>query len=173
MIVFERIQSSPVDLVENKIRDAFIRDFEQENLLLKTKLQQQTLILTWERWLNTPEDQKSRADICFSMSGLEFVIECKRLESADNQYIEEGVQRFINLKYAEKDEFAGMIGFIISGNPSQIVRNLKEKVRDCSPSESMDLLLEQKCIGHELSFQSSHKRLNDKDIHLYHLFFSF
>lgn len=47
------------------------------------------LILTWERWINYSSKAKSKADICFSMSGFEFVIECKRLSSASNTYLEE------------------------------------------------------------------------------------
>lgn len=162
-----------ISRLENKIRDALIKDLENENPLTQKLVDKQILILTWERWLNVTEEEKSRADICFSMSGFEFVVECKRLEFADHRYIEEGIKRFIELKYAEKDNFAGMLGFIISGNPYNIVESLKTKIKEYYPDSDMEFFLTQKVLGQALSFQSRHQRLNQKDIHLYHLFFDF
>ena len=66
-----------------------------------------------------------------------------------------------------------MLGFIIKGNPKIIVDNLKKKIQDFHPGKEIDNLVKQKVLGQELSFQSSHQRLNQKDIHLYHLFFDF
>ncbi|NJO02154.1 MAG: hypothetical protein HC880_11115 [Bacteroidia bacterium] len=46
---FERIQQQNIQVVEEKIRDLFIRDFETENLVVKNLLKERTIILTWER----------------------------------------------------------------------------------------------------------------------------
>lgn len=166
---FVRIQN--VLNLEEKIRDAFIYDLENNSPIISGHLKDKTVILTWEKWINLSDTEKSRADICFSISGFEFVLECKLLDCADKRYLEEGIKRFVELKYAEDDSFAGMLGFITKGNPKRIVTNLKKKVTNFHPSNAMEDFIDKKCLDHELSFQSKHKRINDTEIHLYHLFF--
>ena len=170
---YERIKRGELPELEGKITDSFIRDLENNNIITKDLIQDQILILTWERWFNVGQAEKSRADICFSVSGFEFVLECKKLEFADKKYLEEGIKRFIELKYAEKDHFAGMLGFIVQGNPKRIVENLKQKVKGFHPDPNIETLLAKKVLDHELSFQSRHLRVNEKPIHLYHVFFDF
>ena len=171
---FERIKKEEIQVLEEKIRDLFIQDFEQKNPFMKNLLEERTLLLTWERWYTGGVDEKnSRADISFSFPGSDFVLECKKLEFADKKYLEEGIKRFIELKYAEKDHFAGMLGFIVQGNPKRIVENLKQKVKDFHPDPNIETLLAKKVLDHELSFQSRHLRVNEKPIHLYHVFFDF
>ena len=58
-------------ILEEKIRDRFVFDLERENPLTKDWIQQQILFLNWERWINVSEEEKSRADISFSISGCE------------------------------------------------------------------------------------------------------
>ena len=58
------------------------------------------------------------------------------------------------------------------GNPEKIVKKLSHKVKSFHPSNEMELL-KQECADWKLSFQSKHIRVNDKAIHLYHLFFDF
>ncbi|TAF63740.1 MAG: hypothetical protein EAZ55_12800, partial [Cytophagales bacterium] len=89
----------------------------------------------------------------------------------DKKYLEEGLQRFIELKYAERDNFAGMLGFIIAGKPENIVKNLKKKVRSFHPAPDIEAWLSKKCLDQPLSFQSKHLRNNDTEIHIFHLFF--
>lgn len=156
---------------EEKIRDALLRDLENENPLTKEVIAKKYLFVTLEKWKQISEKEKSRADIVFSTMGLEFVIECKRLKSAETAYIEEGLRRFIELKYAEKDDFAGMLGFIVAGNPEKIVQNLKNKVKDFHPTTDIENWLAKQCADHHLSFQSKHLRNNEKTIHIFHLFF--
>jgi len=156
---------------EEKIRDALTRDLENENPLTKDLIARKYLFVSIEQLKQLSETEKSRADIVFSTMGLEFVIECKRLQSAETVYLEEGIKRFIDLKYAEKDDFAGMLGFIIGGNPEKIVANLKEKVKTYHPSKDMEKWLAKTCAEHDLSFQSKHLRSNNTEIHIFHLFF--
>ncbi|NJO02153.1 MAG: hypothetical protein HC880_11110 [Bacteroidia bacterium] len=101
------------------------------------------------------------------------ILECKKLEFTDKKYLEQGIKRFVELKYAEKDYFAGMLGFIIRGNAETIVRNLKKKVSEFHPAPGMAERIELRVLDHPLSFQSQHLRINEKPIHLYHLFFDF
>ncbi len=160
-------------ILEEKIRDEFVYDFEWENPLTKDLIQQQILILTWERWLNVSKEEKTRADISFSISGFEFIIECKRLKCADSRYVNGGIKRFVELKYAKNDSHAGMIGFVIGGRIKPIVNNLKPTVKAFHFSPGFENLLEKRCLSWEHSFQSKHTRINDTRIHLYHLFFNF
>ena len=160
-------------ILEEKIRDRFVYDLEWKNPLTKDLIQQQVLILTWERWLNVSEEEKSRADISFSISGFEFIIECKRLKYADSRYLDYGVKRFVELKYAKNDTHGGMIGFVIDGDIKKIVNNLKPKVKDFHLSPGFENLLKKSCVTWEHSFQSRHDRNDNSRIHLYHLFFDF
>jgi hypothetical protein len=160
-------------VLEEEIRDRFITDFEKVNPLTKELIGDEILILTWERWINVSDNEKSRADISLSISGFEFIIECKRLKFADSKYIENGVQRFVDLKYAEKDTDAGMIGFVIGGDIEKIVERLKRKVKAFHYTVDSEYLLEKSCVDWKHSFQSRHDRVNDTRIHLYHLFFDF
>lgn len=168
---YRRIGKTPN--IENKIRDLFIADFEQVNPKTKDLIKEKILILTWERWLNTPINEKSRADISLAISGFDFIIECKRLKAADSQYIDEGIKRFVTLKYAKDDACAGMIGFVIGGKIEKIVEDLEQKVKDFHYTAGFDSLLKRKCVNWEHSFQSRHDRDENSPIHLYHLFFDF
>lgn len=160
-------------VLEEKIRDQFVYDFEWENPLTKDLIQQQILILTWERWMTVSEEEKRRADISFSISGLEFIIECKRLKSGDSGYLNGGVKRFVELKYAKNDTHAGMVGFVIGGETDKIVDRLRKKVEGFYFSPGYEYLLNEPCSAWRESFQSRHDRLDDTSIHLYHLFFEF
>lgn len=159
--------------LEEEIRDRFVFDLQWVNPLTKDLIQQQILILTWERWLYDSKKEKRRADISFSISGFEFIMECKRLKFADSKYLNDGIERFVRLKYAKRDTCAGMIGFVIGGDIKKIVAHLKTKVKDFYFSPGFEYLLEKSCLDWEHSFQSKHDRDNNTRIHLYHLFFDF
>src|SRR3990170_1634489 len=102
--------------IENEIRDRFIKDLYTTDSEIKKWLQNKIIYLDWENWVFTSEYELARTDITFKLTGLEFIIECKRLKSTDKAYIDEGLERFINLKYSKNDEHAGMIGFVVSGD---------------------------------------------------------
>lgn len=152
---------------ENEIRDRFMKDLYKTDSVLKKWLQLKWIDLIWENWVFTPDFELARTDIAFKLTGLHFVIECKRLKSPDKAYIEEGLERFINLKYAERDDFAGMIGFVISGDQAAISSALQSKIQALahtlavSPSSPTPF------------FNSSHQRSDTSSIGLYHMFFDF
>lgn len=166
---FQRIDTT--QKLEEKIRDSFIRDLETQNPMTKDFIEDKFLALDWEKWINVSDTEKSRADICLFMSGFEFVIECKRLKAAETAYLEEGILRFVEEKYAQKDNYAGMIGFIIGGKPKEIIKKLKAKVKDFYPSKDIEDYLAKTCAGYDLSFQSKHSRITKQDIQLFHVFF--
>lgn len=172
---YQRINKSAA--LENEIRDRFILDLEKENEFTKDLIQNEILQLDFERPHFVSPSEKRRTDIVFFISGFgSFTIECKRLfkESSKNEeYIDEGLKRFIELKYSSKESYAGMIGFIISGDILTITSDLNEKVKDCFFVLRQSNFLSKRCVNWKYSFQSKHNRINNTKIHIYHLFFEF
>jgi len=171
---------------ENTIRDKFQYDFEHSNPLITKYISNQTITFNSESQI-IEKQEKYRTDIKLFCAWYRehFVIECKLLRSASQVYIKgrynkveekyevNGIERFITLTYSKNDDYAGMLGFIIKGNSGRIVNSLKHKVKDFRPSDEIDQFIDQKCVEWELSFQSTHIRINKTKIHLYHLFFDF
>ncbi|NJL14529.1 MAG: hypothetical protein HC913_17005 [Microscillaceae bacterium] len=156
---------------EEKIRDSIVRDLETKNSYTKPFLDVKFFFLSFEDLENISDDERSRSDIAFKTTGFKFVLECKILKFASKKYLEEGLRRFIELKYAKSDDFAGMLGFIVAGEPERIIKNLKKKVKTFYPAHDIALYLEKTCAEHALSFQSRHLRINEAPIHIFHLFF--
>ncbi|PTQ99195.1 hypothetical protein C8P68_10210 [Mucilaginibacter yixingensis] len=156
---------------ENDIRDRFIKDIYTTPSKLRDWLQQSLMYLDWENWKFTAGMTLARADISFKLTGCEFIIECKRLKSADKAYIDEGLERFRTLHYAQGHEFAGMIGFVINNNTSPIMTGLQTKVNGhyatTTPFSSSTF------SNWTNSFLSSHVRTDASSINVYHLFFEF
>jgi hypothetical protein len=88
--------------IENEIRDRFIYDFYHNSTLLKGLINKNILFVNWERWVFKNEVDLGRTDLSFAISGIEFIVECKRLKNASSQYIDEGLYRFINKDYSRK-----------------------------------------------------------------------
>ena len=180
----KKYPNSVKGLRENDIRNKFTHHFKHHNSLLKEYINNCTIMLTKENEACT-RDETQRTDIELFVSWYgKFVVECKRLNSAETRYIHartdkegaynvDGMEKFIELIYSEGDEYAGMIGFIIKGNAAKIANKLKLKIEDFHPSCVITSLLEQKCADWELSFQSKHIRTNNEAIHFYHIFFDF
>jgi len=162
--------------IENIIRDRFIWDLERNNTITKNLIDNNILLLDFERQHFVSQIEKRRTDIVFFISGFEkFILECKCLHqqpSKNKSYIDEGVTRFLELKYAEKNQYAGMIGFVVSGNISEIFDATQDCVSGFYPS---NYTLSQGEIGLDWNycFLSSHKRINNEDILIYHLLFPF
>ena len=152
---------------ENDIRDRFMEDLYFKPSELRKWLQIKAIQLSWENWVFTPSGDKARTDISFRFSGMEYIMECKRLKFADKEYIEEGVERFVNLKYAKGDDQAAMVGFVINGDKVKIAKRLRYKI----------IPLDHTLTASEVSaiprFDSRHKRVDNTQILLDHLFFDF
>lgn len=185
---FERLRSIKGinSFKENDIRDRFQYDFENSNPVIIKYIANRTITFNSESQI-IEEHEKYRTDIKLFCAWYRehFVIECKLLRFASQVYIKgrydknkckyevNGIERFVTLTYSKHDQYAGMLGFIIKGIPERIIENLKTKVSPFYPSHEMQSLLNQKCGGWALSFQSKHLRQDDRPIHLYHLFFDF
>lgn len=152
---------------ENQIRDRFMKDLYQTDSQIKKWLHLNEINLSWENWVFTPDFELGRTDISFQTFGMKFILECKRLKRADKAYVDEGLERFINLKYAKGDEFAGMIGFVIGGDKHLISEGLQKKVDGLIHTQSI------KKASPEPFFNSFHHRTDKSPIELYHLFFDF
>lgn len=157
--------------IENDIRNRFVKDFRFYNPILKPWIQSKILHVNWERWVFKNDDDLGRADLSFELPGIDFIVECKRLRFADKKYIDDGLNRFIELEYGEEDEYAGMLGFVISSNEYLIAKNLKDKVLNVNTVDS-DFAKENFSKKYP-TFNSTHFREDASIISIYHLFFRF
>ena len=96
---YSRINKQPE--TENKIRDRFIKDLYRQESTTRKLMDKDILRIDWERQVFKNEEwQLGRTDIEFYLPGIKFILECKRLDSPNVQYINEGVSRFVNCDYA-------------------------------------------------------------------------
>lgn len=151
--------------IENEIRDRFVKDLYTTDSEIKRWLQLKIIYLDWENWVFTNEFELARTDITFKLTGLEFILECKRLKSPDKAYIDEGLERFITLKYSKGNEYAGMIGFVVSGDSKIISEGLKRKI------EVLEHTISTTDVSLIPGFNSQHERIDNTQICIYHLFF--
>lgn len=167
---------------ENDIRNKIVEDFKLNNPFLSGYLNNKLLFLAAENQANTATFQQ-RTDLELHSGNHQhnFVIECKKLISAEQRYVQgrtikggyqhDGLEKFIDLTYAKLDSEGAMLSFIVGGVPTAIVSTLNRKVQGFNPSPACAALSLQQCIGWSLSFKSSHICTNGKTFHLYHLFY--
>jgi len=157
--------------IENDIRDRFIHDFYNESPLLKKWIQANIIFVNWERWVFKNEIDLGRADLSFAISGMEFIVECKRLKNDSQKYIDEGLKRFLNNEYSANESMSAMIGFIIEGNITGIRIGIMKKCQTVNYTQNK--FTQQEYHDWEHSFKTNHQRNDNTDISLYHLFFEF
>jgi len=156
-------------LNENRIRDQFVVDLEKRNDLIRHAIDNHIIIVVPESW---DAVKRRRADIRFALPFIrrDLIFECKKLHSAESRYLDDGLVRFIKLAYSEKEDDAGMIGFIIKPiDLFGVISAIKEKV--CKFYFSR--LIDKQILGWPYSFQSVHVRIDSREILIYHLFFEF
>ncbi|MCD4730333.1 MAG: hypothetical protein K8R74_07025 [Bacteroidales bacterium] len=160
--------------LENEIRDRIVWDLQKNNPLISQLFQNEIVDIIPERYNLLSPTEKSRADICFHWSDFgKFEIECKRLfqqPSKNEAYLNDGLVRFIDLKYAEKNEFAGMLGFVVSVNIEEIQEKLHNDTNNFHPN---DLNSNRDNLNWKYSFVSNHKKKDNRKLQIYHLFFQF
>lgn len=116
-------------------------------------------------------------DFCFRAWNKDegyFGAECKRLRADQlkllNEYIENGVKRFVSGKYSSKSTVAAMIGYVQEGEISEIVDKLKILIKDTNLEENLVRLI----LERSPQYKSVHIRSLDlQAITLHHLFFDF
>lgn len=126
-----------------------------------------------------------------------FVLECKPIDTTKtrtNAYIHQtvenkdddgGLYRFLINKYATDKVFGGMLGYIISNKPDEVISTLKTKilsfqiVKDYLTFGNLQNpeLLKESITNFKYSFQSNHTRAYENEIispvHIFHLFMDF
>lgn len=157
------------ELNENNIRDKFQKVICFESGKLSELLNKQLVFLAVENQIINKKSERKRTDIEFSIPGLKFVIECKKLkETSKKQYIEDGISRFINHKYIGPNEkYAGMCSFVVRGDINNIIKGTKQRVEDY---HWLKTNLETVC-NFENSFSTNHKKIDNQIIVIYHFFF--
>lgn len=156
-------------LNENRIRDEFVIDMEKKSEIIKHAIDNYIIIIIPESW--DPINRK-RTDItfCLPFNRRELIFECKKLYSAEQRYLDDGLIRFIRLEYSKKEKDAGMIGFIIKPKHlSKTIAKIKEKI--CK--FYFLRLIDGPIFGFPYSFQSIHVRVDSREILICHLFFKF
>ncbi|HZK93577.1 MAG TPA: hypothetical protein VFC67_05170 [Prolixibacteraceae bacterium] len=157
--------------IENEIRDRFVHDFHYKSPFLMKLIQANIIYVNWERWVFKNEDDLGRADLSFGISGLEFIVECKRLKNASQKYIDEGLSRFINQDYSANETYAGMLGFVISGEIEKISIGI---LRKCETEKYIqNTFTQQKYSDLAYSLKTAHIRKDNSSINIYHLFLKF
>jgi hypothetical protein len=108
-----------------------------------------------------------------------YSFECKRflkstLGSAKikKDYIDDGVQRYIDLKYSPKMNEAGMIAFVETGNINKAAVRIKEVIQSISQKGTSTEDLSDKYL-HKHVYLSTHKRVNDTNINISHVILDF
>ncbi len=117
----------------------------------------------------------------------DFFFECKNLDRGQdlvNKYVfykmtpkknDGGVYRYFNGKYAQNQDFGGMLGFILDGDVKTILNKIIEKMKvpfDIDPEGNL-LSTELNSIeGNDFTFNSIHTRKEIK-FKLHHLLFNF
>ena len=161
--------------LENNIRDRFVWDFVNTNQITCRLFNDGILQIDLERYHFISQNEKKRTDLTFFISGLgNFTFECKRLfkkNSKNEAYINEGLKRFIDSQYSRKDDYAGMLGFVVSGDIATIRSELLNKCRNANYIAND--FTRQKYAEWTHSIKTAHSRNGSTDICIYHLFFEF
>ena len=167
---YDRI-SKTVD-IENSIRDRFVKDLYKNESPLKKWIDVKFIRVQWENWVfSEDEDDLGRIDLIFQSIGSDFIIECKRLKMIDKKYFTQGLKRFIELKYAKGEEYAAMLGFVVSGDQKRICTGLEIMSNKYNPI-SNDFTTTPFILWNP-NFKSAHERNDFTVIGIYHLFFDF
>jgi hypothetical protein len=107
-----------------------------------------------------------------------YAIECKRLDNSKKKisdYINEGILRYVIMKYSRNMPIAFMIGFIESGQVINIINNINNDLSSHKIIETIQYLKQfQFYDDFEYSYQSIHNRIkNQGQIELVHLMFDY
>ena len=130
------------------------------------------------REVQSESDKESYYDIKIEHSCWEkmFCFECKNLDGKlrlNKEYINNGVYRYFNGKYAPNQNFGGMIGYVLNGDCMTIKEKIQEKLRkkfDTSPDG--DLKRMEKLDDNPFAFNSFHSRFGSEFV-IHHLLFDF
>lgn len=86
------------------------------------------------------------------------------------RYVDTGIGNYVSGRYGSQSSEASVIGYILSGEISDIVDDLKKEIQKLTPISNMSRVM----TTTEPQYKTRHKRtLDDEEIILHHLFFNF
>lgn len=151
LVWFLKKQSSISTLYQKRTMDVILRPKEQVTI-----------------------DTKSEPDIKFIIGSILWLqIEAKRIYEKQNwssaEYLSDGsgIGRFLSGMYSKDEEYGAMLGYVQGGNFQEIIKNIKDKLSDKDFKEYKDTPQIENCLV------SVHRRFQNSDITIYHLFFYF
>lgn len=99
---------------------------------------------------------------------------CSKLNS---EYVNEAIYRFIRKDYADGLDDAGVLAYVLAGDPSDIVNDVNRTMKTIRKNpplpESARMHLAEPIAGYRDIFRSKHRRIDDTPITLHHLFLRF
>lgn len=113
-----------------------------------------------------------------------FPFECKNLDDSTtlvNEYVyvknnsktDGGVYRYFNGKYAQGQDFGGMIGFVLNGKVNDIKDKIQLKLKDpfdVTPEGDLQSVADNSIENNDFTFTSTHVR-KSKNFLIYHMLF--
>ena len=163
---------------ENEIRDRIVWHLQMKHPFTSPLFQYEIIHIFPEAVSYDSETKTSRADICFvwDIKWGRFIVECKLLfqqPSKNKPYLHNGLIRFIDLRYAPTNQFAGMIGFVVSGNRDIIFNETAQNTDNFYPTNPKRPIQVPLNRSLKHSFTSFHERTNKTEITVYHLLLEF
>lgn len=171
--VIDLVFESYYEILKEKNYEKYPKEDILRNGLVKQMKKNKKLqcIISKESAVDDENDvTKGRMDITVYFNYNEenyFCFECKRVsentwtKNIKQLYINQGLMDYINLKYSENLNIAGMIAFVEEGNISNICSNISEAVQGgCSLCNN---------INYKYVYNSNHLRKNSTSISVYHL----
>ena len=118
-----------------------------------------------------------KIDFCFrdwNTSNSYFGAECKNLyhkkKDKIKRYVKTGVQNYTSGRYGSQSSESSIVGYVLSGKISDIVKDLVSEIATVSPISN----LSRESVFADPQYASHHIRNTDKnEITLHHLFFDF
>lgn len=155
-------------LNENGIRDKFIIDLEDLNEMLRHPLENCIIKIIPESY-NAHKRRRTDIEFFLPFNKRSLIFECKKLSSAEKRYLDDGLLRFVELAYAQNEKDAAMVGFVVNRNFNTIIKKLREMVGEFHIIH----LYDKQVLDYKYSFQSLHRRSDNSEILISHLFFYF
>ena len=168
--------------LENKIRNRIVFYLQNTHPFFAPLFQFELINIVAEYYSVLSETKTNRSDICFSLGKVNgiivgnLIVECKRLfqqPSKNKPYLDDGLIKFIDLRYAKTNEYSAMVGFVVSGDIDTIFANTIQNTEKFYPTKQNQLVQNPIDSNWKHSFVSFHERTDNSEIKIYHLLFEF
>lgn len=169
------------DMNENTItQEWYLRVNErwhQENRASRISVRLSPIVQYEDDTLAKPQGQSPTIDFCFRAWSKDegyFGAECKNLYDHDKKhikrYVSTGVNNYTSGRYGSKSTVSSMIGYVLSGEISEIVDDLSKEIATTKPRSNLTRVFGTR----DAQYKTTHIRTLDGElIILYHLLFNF